>query len=120
LIKIKTRQKHKPFEWEDFWPQFFLSQTPILLVARHERGSFVSEERFGLDSEQMKAQATNARRALGQFASALKEIQAVMKTLPAGTTGAVLKCEDGELKLFEKDDSKLSKEILDKFKKTRV
>jgi len=120
LMKIKTRKAQKAFEWEDFWPQFFLSQTPILLIARHDRGWFNDEKRYGLDSQEMKDEEKAARKTLGRFALALKEIQALVKKLPAGSKGAVLKCGDGELKVFEKDDSKLSEEILRKFKKTSV
>ncbi|KAG1725886.1 uncharacterized protein EDB91DRAFT_80558 [Suillus paluster] len=39
LIELKTRAAHRELDWEEVYPQLYLSQTAFLYIAKHERGN---------------------------------------------------------------------------------
>jgi hypothetical protein len=41
-LEIKTRVSHKPFEFQEIAPQVWVSQTPKLVRAYHQKGTFQS------------------------------------------------------------------------------
>lgn len=44
LLELKTRSVLSNVNTRDFYPQLLFSQTPTVLLARHERGTFLSCE----------------------------------------------------------------------------
>ena len=86
---------------EDTFLQIFLTQTPVHLVAAHERGTFDRIVREELNSPKLSAvaESESVRVSLARFVALLWEIQGFIKT-HARDGGVSLVCKNGKLALF--------------------
>jgi hypothetical protein len=50
---MKTRAARRELDWEEVYPQLYLSQTAFMYIAKHDRGNFNTPERVGLGAENM-------------------------------------------------------------------
>jgi hypothetical protein len=117
LIKIKTRAAHKALDWEEAYPQLYLSQTAYLYLAKHDRGIFREPEKFQLAGPSMKAYAQRARVGMGRLEAVLSAVLAAVRKQGKGL-GLSLVCEGGKLALYKRKEGAgiaVGQDILDKF-----
>ena len=107
IIEISTRstkgaQRHN---WEETHTQLFLSQTPLHILAIHERGLFKTVTTRPLNSPEFQriAARDGVQRNLKQLIRLLREIQALVAE--HGRRGRLsLVCRGGKLEVFERSD----------------
>jgi hypothetical protein len=102
LIEIKTRGNNRPFEYEDQYPSLYLSQTPNLYIARHEKGTFVSLEKATLDKGTLAQHGENVKVDLQKLRILLGEIIEAVKEIGNGVPMSLV-CRDGKCGLYKRD-----------------
>jgi len=118
LIEIKTRASHKALDWEEAYPQLYLSQTAYLYLAKHERGAFREPEKIQLAGPSMKVHAEYAQVGMGRLEAVLTAVLAAVRKQGQGV-GLSLVCEGGKLALYKRKEGTgigVGRDILDKFK----
>ncbi|EIN10493.1 hypothetical protein PUNSTDRAFT_132583 [Punctularia strigosozonata HHB-11173 SS5] len=102
LIELKTRSVRKEMDWDEVFPQLYLSQTAWLHIARHERGKFSAPEKVELSSPQMLAHAKEAEEStMGMLKKTLEEVLVVVRREGEGTP-LCLTCIGGKLSLYKR------------------
>ncbi|KAH7890452.1 hypothetical protein F5I97DRAFT_1964022 [Phlebopus sp. FC_14] len=120
-IEIKTRASHKIMDWNEVYPQLYLSQTAHLYLAKHERGSFQRVEKYQLNGSNLRDYAVRTEKSMGKLKVLLDAILRAVRKLRTRDGIAVplsLVCQGDTLTLYRRDASTgypLGKEILSKF-----
>ena len=119
IVELTTRSQRNAtfFNWQESYPQLFLSNTPHHYLAVHERGRFVEVQKRHLESTELK------RIAADSIQEAFKKLRRVLDDIKKlavkhGETGRLsLVCKNGELKVYERlnKDSCLPDEVLERF-----
>ncbi|KAI0265693.1 hypothetical protein BC834DRAFT_1033087 [Gloeopeniophorella convolvens] len=109
LLEVASRSTYfvHALDWSELYPQLVLSQTPMLRLGVHERGTFTRVQEWGLDAPDLAPQraATNAQ--LVRLARVLEDVQALAISRGPGPVGKIsLLCEGGELRVYVRTDSK--------------
>ncbi|KAG8905591.1 hypothetical protein FRB99_008589 [Tulasnella sp. 403] len=102
-IELKTRASHKPLDWDDIYPQLYLSQTAYLYLAKHNRGTFTPAEKFKLGSSQMATHASVTQAGMGKLVDGLKQILKAVRKVGDGV-GLSLICQRGQLTLYKRQE----------------
>lgn len=114
LIELKTRAAYKQLEWDEVYPQLYLSQTGYLYLAKHTKGVFQPVEKTKLAD--MKAEATRAEGDMSKLKAVLDAILAKVREAGSETTEFSLVCYENKLALYKRKGGKpIPQEILDKF-----
>jgi len=106
VMELKTRVQHKQLDWEETWPQLFLSQTRYLLLAKHFRGEFVIIEKNDFNSDQLKEYVRRGKAGLIRLKSVLKTMKVLVVKYGKGNHGLSFVYENGNMKVFLRNDSK--------------
>ncbi|KIJ62271.1 hypothetical protein HYDPIDRAFT_30535 [Hydnomerulius pinastri MD-312] len=117
LIEIKTRSAYRELDWDEIYPQLYLSQTAYLFIARHDRGTFRPVEKIELDGDDMKAHAKEAEETIFKLKVLLEDILKAVREEGAGSP-TTLVCQDGTLTLWKREEgtgNTLGTEITSKF-----
>ncbi|CAG8954246.1 hypothetical protein HYFRA_00005866 [Hymenoscyphus fraxineus] len=77
-LEIKTRVSHKPLNFNDIAPQLWVSQTPQLVRAYHNRGTF-SEARVENVASQVKKWEEDNQKDLMKLAALLEKISGLVR-----------------------------------------
>ncbi|KAI5121357.1 hypothetical protein M0805_000665 [Coniferiporia weirii] len=108
LIEMTTRSVRsiEGFDWQDYFPQLFLSQTPHSFIGIHERGQFQRIEAGTLGdvffSEQQRTQQT----AFDKLCVLLEDIYRIAVNTDAGTRlSIVYSLETKKLEVFERESA---------------
>jgi len=118
-VELTTRSQKRvaSFNWQESYPQLFLSNTPHHYLAIHERGRFVDIQKRHLESTELKRIAADSiQEALKKLRRVLGDIKKL--AMKHGETGRLsLVCKNRELKVYEriKKDSCLPYEVLERF-----
>ncbi|KAF9464193.1 hypothetical protein BDZ94DRAFT_525066 [Collybia nuda] len=119
IVELTTRSINRvhEFDWEESYPQLFISQTPHHFLAIHERGRFIRVDKRKLTSTELQnvmedviqPHLKKLRRLLGT----VKKL--VIEHRQRGRLSLV--CQEGELKVFQRvgRESCLPDEIIRKF-----
>jgi hypothetical protein len=101
IIELKTRSFRAPFDRDDVYPQLFFSQTPLLYLARYDRGRFSGVEDITLSS--MTREATAAASGLRKLAA---ELENILKMVRKGDMGKKLSLvySGGALTLYKREE----------------
>jgi len=117
IIELTTRSSWRGMQWNESYPQLFLSQTPHHFLAIHEGGRFVKIQKRLLNSAELEnIAATSIRERFKKLRHALDVIKELV--LKHGEKGRLsLVCEDSELRVYERvsQDSCLPDDILARF-----
>jgi hypothetical protein len=114
---MKTRASHKPLDWDDAYPQLYLSQTPYLYLAKHNRGEFIAVEKVELGGDRMRVYVQRARTGLEKLRAVLAEVLSAVREAGSGVE-LCLVCVDGKLTLRKRKEGTgkvVGKEILGEF-----
>jgi hypothetical protein len=117
LIEMKTRASHKALDWDEAFPQLYLSQTPYLYLAKHSRGEFIAVEKVALGGDGMRVHAQRARAGLAKLRAVLTEVLNAVREAGSGVE-LCLVCVDGKLTLRKRKEGTgktVGKEILGRF-----
>jgi hypothetical protein len=117
LIELKTRAARREIDWEEIYPQLYLSQTALLYIAKHERGNFNTLEKVELGSESMQTHARRAEQGVAKLKLVLQDILDAAKKEDMGV-GLSLVAKDGKLALYKRHEGTgkgPGKDITDKF-----
>ena len=104
LLELTTRSEISAanFDWNDAYPQLYLSQTPNHYLAVHRTGTFFSIARRRIGENDLVAIESRAQPGFKKLRKILGEIQTRVKK--AGASGRIsLVCEAGVLKVHERD-----------------
>ncbi|EIW75633.1 hypothetical protein CONPUDRAFT_140047 [Coniophora puteana RWD-64-598 SS2] len=120
LIKIKTRASHRPLDWDEAYPQLYLSQTPHFYLARHQRGLFSSSiEKYtleGLESDLLVGpEVRKAREGLKKLRGLLREILDEVRKVEDESAQLCLVREGKALALYKRVEGtgkRLSEEVV--------
>ncbi|KAH8893031.1 geranylgeranyl pyrophosphate synthetase [Thozetella sp. PMI_491] len=104
-LEIKTRVTHKPLEIRDVAPQLWVSQTPNLVRAYHDRGLFQKPVVENVSSEIKKWEDAN-QKDLRELAALISKIVAVVKDRGRNATITYDSKED-KLVICHVEDSKM-------------
>ncbi|KAI0783483.1 hypothetical protein C8Q75DRAFT_436081 [Abortiporus biennis] len=118
IVELTTRSQRNvvDFDWGDVYPQLFLSQTPHLYLAIHDRGNFEQVQKDVLGSPKMRRVERELNIGLKKLRSALETIQNLV--IDHGEDGRLtLLCQEGELKVYERisNRSSLPSSIMSRF-----
>lgn len=104
IIEMKTRSEKSVanFDWEDTYPQLYLSQTKHLYLGVHQTGTFLQLRKEDASANGSLGQvAKNAQPGLQKLRKALEFIQVLVKE--HGLEGRIsLVCKSGTLKIYER------------------
>ena len=119
LIELTTRSEISAanFDWNDAYPQLYLSQTPHHYLAVHRSGTFFSIAKRRIGERDLVMIESRTQPAFRKLRKILGEIQTMVKK--GGTNGRIsLVCKDGVLKVHERisRESCLPKDSLALFK----
>jgi hypothetical protein len=121
LIEMKTRVSHKELDWNDTYPQLYISQTTHLYLAKHTKGTFAAPQKYALSG--MKDHASSAQASMGKLKALLEEVLDVVRTTEPSIKLALIS-KAGKLELYKRKEGtgrpSVGKEILGKFKKVSV
>ncbi|KAF9223146.1 hypothetical protein BS17DRAFT_782437 [Gyrodon lividus] len=117
MVEIKTRASHRALDWIEIYPQLYLSQTPYLYVAKHERGNFQTVEKTQLNGATMRPYAKQAEASMGKLKILLGQILEVVRK-EGNNVPLSLVCRGGELVLYKRaagSENPTEKYITNKF-----
>jgi hypothetical protein len=117
LIELKTRASHKPLDWDEVYPQLYLSQTPYLYLAKHTRGAFIGVESVQLAGSSMRTHAKRAEAGMVKLKAVLDDILNVVRGEARGVKFSLV-CERGRLALYKRKEGTgkiIGSDILSKF-----
>ncbi|KAI0783480.1 hypothetical protein C8Q75DRAFT_435704 [Abortiporus biennis] len=101
IIELSTRSK-SGIEWEEVYPQLFLSQTPHFFMATHKDGEFHTLRKERMESSQMMQMREKHDTKFRMLASALRSIQNLVAD--HGKNGRLsLLLRERELKVYERE-----------------
>ncbi|KAH9850142.1 hypothetical protein C2E23DRAFT_326109 [Lenzites betulinus] len=108
IVELKTRSQNyvHQFDWIEQYPQLFLSYTPNLFLAVHNRGTFERIKKHTLGSAELRSveQDPQIQRSFRQLIAILRTIQELVKS--RGLQGRLtLLCQDGVLRVYERTSS---------------
>ncbi|KAI0823948.1 hypothetical protein BC628DRAFT_462892 [Trametes gibbosa] len=108
IVELKTRSKNyvDQFDWVEQYPQLFLSYTPNLFLAVHNRGTFERIKKHTLGSAELHPVETDPQiqRSFKQLVAVLRTIQELVKS--HGLQGRLtLVCQDGVLRVYQRTSS---------------
>ena len=120
LIELTTRSEISAanFDWNDAYPQLYLSQTPHHYLAVHRGGTFFSIAKRRIGEGDLVRIESRAQPGFRKLRKILGEIQTMVKR--GGTSGRMsLVCKNGVLKVHEKNsrESCLPEDLLALFKR---
>ena len=118
LIEVKTRAVSRPLDWDEAYPQLYLSQTPFLYLAQHTKGTFGPPEKYALRGRSMEVHARKAQKGIARMVEVLKEVvDAVRKDDGEGKEFSLV-CVGGKMELFRRTEGSggVGDEILGRFK----
>jgi len=104
LVELTTRSEISAanFDWNDAYPQLYLSQTPYHYLAVHRTGTFFSIAKRKIGEKDLVAIESRAQLGFKKLRKVLGEIQTRVKK--AGASGRIsLVCKDGVLKVHERN-----------------
>ncbi|KAG8859345.1 hypothetical protein FRB96_004560 [Tulasnella sp. 330] len=101
LIELKTRAAHKPLDWADTYPQLYLSQTPYLYLAKHNRGAFQPAEKYDLAGRDLRMYAERAEIGMVKLRDVLHQVIESVKTEGEGVDLSLV-CEGSSLALYRR------------------
>jgi len=113
FVEIKTMAQRKSVDWEDFYPQIYLSQTASLHAAFHARGQFVTIEKHSLNHSDLAVWKTSVEKSIGKLVEFLRRLISTLKTPGDGPWALV--CTGGSMKLYKSTEAALPEAILSKF-----
>jgi hypothetical protein len=113
FVEIKTMAQRKSVDWEDFYPQIYLSKTSSLHAAFHARGQFVAIEKYGLNDSNLAAYKISVEKSMGKLLEFLRRLTSTLKT--SGNGPWALVCTAGSMKLYKSTEAALPEAILSKF-----
>jgi hypothetical protein len=113
FVEIKTMAQRKSVDWEDFYPQIYLSQTTSLHAAFHARGQFVTIEKYSLNHSDLAIWKTSVEKSIGKLVEFLRRLISTLKT--SGDGPWALMCTGGSMKLYKSTEAALPDAILSKF-----
>jgi hypothetical protein len=115
FVEIKTMSSWKEIDWQEWYPQLYLSKTNYLYVARHARGTFTSVEKHEvMDPEIERAYKPKMEESLGRLLEFLRRLFAALKTTGNGPWALV--CVGGRLMLHKSREGPLPSWVLERFK----
>ncbi|KAG9013884.1 hypothetical protein FRB94_004264 [Tulasnella sp. JGI-2019a] len=103
LIELKTRASHKALDWEETYPQLYLSQTPYLYLAKHDRGAFRPAEKYDVAGRDLRPYAEQAEVGMVQLRDALLQILGSAREEGEGV-GLSLVCQGEDLALYRRKE----------------
>ncbi|EIW75634.1 hypothetical protein CONPUDRAFT_169416 [Coniophora puteana RWD-64-598 SS2] len=120
LIELKTRASHRSLDWEETYPQLYLSQTSHLYLAQHQRGAFSSNVvKYKLESMESDAMAApevrRAREGLKKLRALLEEILDEVRKIDDESVHLSLVGEGQTLSLYKRKEwtgKRLSDEMI--------
>lgn len=101
IAEVKTRAGHKEMDWEETYPQLYLSQTTWLYFAKHFKGVFEPPEKYELGSSSLRPVASVAQVGLGKLRGALDIILRAIRA-EGPEAKLCLVCEAGTLSLYHR------------------
>lgn len=114
LLELKTRSVLSNVNTRDFYPQLLFSQTPTVLLARHERGTFLSCEPLYLVD--MVEEEEGAQRGLKMTGDVLVELRELAMGHWEGGKFSWVCCGD-KLDVFEREgEARLPPSLLAHFR----
>lgn len=118
VVEMTTRSERNAtqFDWDDAFPQLFLSHTTNHLMGVHTNGRFSRIVKRKLDSEEMKRIRREMRPAFMKLKAVLEAIQETV-VLYGNQGRLTLLCQNGVLKVYKRinRDSCLPREVLERF-----
>ncbi|KAH7890453.1 hypothetical protein F5I97DRAFT_32471 [Phlebopus sp. FC_14] len=117
IIEIKTRSVRKDLDWDEIYPQLYLSQTGYLYVARHDYGAFQPAEKIKLNGPDMKPYIEHAEETICKLKALL---DAILKAVRKEGSGVPLSLVSlgGQLALYKRKEGTgkpLGEKITSKF-----
>ncbi|KAG9013886.1 hypothetical protein FRB94_004266 [Tulasnella sp. JGI-2019a] len=103
IIELKTRAARKALDWRDTYPQLYLSQTPYLYLAKHERGDFMPVERYEITGPELRRYAGQAEVGMVKLRDVLLQILEYAKEEGEGV-GMSLVCQGDGLALYRRKE----------------
>jgi hypothetical protein len=119
IVELQTRSETSkyPQNWQETYPQLFLSQTPHHYLGIHSRGRFHTCQKRELETDIENLVEVNlVQDNLKKLRRALKTIQQIV--VQSGQRGRLsLVCQGNELRVFERSsqDSFLPDDIMQRF-----
>ncbi|KAH9932793.1 uncharacterized protein BXZ73DRAFT_46733 [Epithele typhae] len=105
IIELTTRSINtvEDFDWQEQFPQLFLSGTPNLYLAVHQRGTFerAIEHRVGSEEMHSVEQGTRTQRGFRQLVAVLRQLQTMARE-HGKRVKLSLVCQEGVLKVYER------------------
>ena len=112
-IEVTTRSVRyiDEFDWTEQYPQLFLSYTPNIFLAVHDRGTFERMIQRKLGTSELRAveQSPRIQRAFRQLVAVLREIQALATSFGKDARLSLV-CRDGKLEVFKRTNGEGSLE----------
>ena len=115
-MATRSERNVTQFDWDDSYPQLFLSHTMNHFLAVHTNGRFTRIVKRRLDSPEMKSIGDRVQPALRRLKSVLESIQELV--MLHGKDGRLsLVCQGGVLKVYKRasTESFLPSDILARF-----
>jgi hypothetical protein len=119
LIEVTSRSKHfvDQLDWNELYPQLALSNTPLLYLGVHDRGTFTQLRKWrvhgpGSDSTDssvpdLVAQRKQMALQIVRLACVLEELQGLAISRGPGPSGRFsLVCQGGSLRVYGRSDNK--------------
>ncbi|KAI0265703.1 hypothetical protein BC834DRAFT_175025 [Gloeopeniophorella convolvens] len=109
LLEVASRSVYfvHTLDWSELYPQLVLSQTPMLRLGVHERGTFTHVQEWRLGTSELAEQRAVTTAQLVRLARVLEDVQALAIARGPGSVGKIsLLCEGGELRMYVRTDGK--------------
>ncbi|KAI5121356.1 hypothetical protein M0805_000664 [Coniferiporia weirii] len=107
LVEMTTRSvrsMEEGFDWQDFFPQLFLSQTPNSFIGIHERGQFRRIEAGTLGDTILSKQRRTQQAAFDRFRVLLEDVrQIAVNAGKDARLSLIYRVETKKLEVFERD-----------------
>lgn len=113
FVEIKTMSQRKTVDWEDFYPQIYLSQTKSLFAAFHFRGQFVKIDKYNSESNELAKYKESVEKTMGKLLEFLRRLMGTLNS--AGDGPWALVCVNGNMELHNSSEPALPDAILSKF-----
>lgn len=118
IMELTTRSERNAqnMEWNEYYPQLFLSQTAQHVLGVHQKGTFSRIEERSLESPEMRRVAASCQRTVKDLRAMLQVIQDLV--VEHGERGRLsLLCEGGVLKVYERtsQESCLPDDVMGRF-----
>ncbi len=118
IIEMTTRSERNAahFDWDDAYPQLFLSHTTNHFMAVHQNGRFSIIQKRRLDSDEMKSIGRRMQPAFRRLKAVLEVVQELVVLY--GKDGRLsLVCQRGVLKVYKRvsTESCLPNDVLARF-----